>query len=176
MYKCIIIYYYYIYMISNKFLQLDPPINIKQNIDNVLFGKKSYNSQKIQDNITTRNVSDDVLDKNNNSGAPDDFFNKVMDDFEAGPNPKDEKTSDLFSELLLSIVDYSGSSEDEDIDSLLKNINSEISILENEIKQIRISASVYFSALPNNSNFDPSDYELITKINKFLEKYKGEDF
>ena len=163
-------------MISNKFLQLDPPINIKQNIDNVLFGKKSYNSQKIQDIITTRNVSNDVLDKNNNSGASDDFFNKVIDDFEAGPNPKDEETSDLFSELLLSIVDYSGSSEDEDIDSLLKNINSEISSLENEIKQIRISASVYFSALPNNSNFDPSDYELITKINKFLEKYKGEDF
>ena len=163
-------------MISNKFLQLDPPINVKQNIKNVLFKKKSYDSKKIEDNITTRNVSDDVLDKNNTSDAPDDFFNRVMDDFKVPIGIPNEKTSDLFSDLLLSIVDYSGSSEDEDIDSLLKNINSEISSLENEIKQIRISTSVYFSVIPNDFKFDTSDYDLITKINEFLKKYKDEDF
>ena len=99
-----------------------------------------------------------------------------MDDFNVPIGIPNEKTSDLFSDLLLSIVDYSGSSEDEDIDSLLKNINSEISSLENEIKQIRISTSVYFSVIPNNFKFDPSDHKLITKINEFLKKYKDEDF
>lgn len=156
-------------MISNKFLQLDPPINIKQNIDNVLFGKKSYNSQKIEDNITTRNVDDGVLSNNNS----DDFFNRVMDDFEVPTSIPDETTDEKFKELLLSIVNYSGAAEDENIDTLLQNIKTEIATIENEIKDIRIATSVYLSTVPSTYEFNENDAKLIEEINGFLERYRG---
>ena len=155
-------------MISNKFLQLDPPINIKQNINNVLFGKKKYSSQKIEDNITTRNVNDDVLSNNNS----DDFFNRVMDDFEAPTGIPDETTDDLFIDLLLSRVNYNGSAEDENIDTLLQNIKAEITNINNEIKEIRIATNVYLSSVPSSYEFNPDDAKLIENINGFLEKYK----
>lgn len=157
-------------MISDKFLHLDSPLNSKLNINDVILKKKKYSSQKIVDDITSRNVDVDTGVNNTNSDLT---FNFITDDFNENILDIKEETNDIFIKLLLCCTNYSSSSEDEDIDTLIKNIQTEIRDFDSEIQEIRSKKNVHLSNIPAGYKFDDDDAKTIEDINSFLDKYKG---
>jgi hypothetical protein len=157
-------------MISDKFLPLDSPLNSKLNISDVILKKKKYSSQKIVDDITSRNVDVDTGVNNTNSDLT---FNFITDDFNENILDIKEETNDIFIKLLLCCTNYSSSAEDEDIDTLIKNIQTEIRDFDSEIQEIRSKKNVHLSNIPAGYKFDDDDAKTIEDINSFLDKYKG---
>ena len=157
-------------MISDKFLPLDSPLNSKLNISNVILKKKKYSSQKIVDDITSRNID---VDAGVNDANTDLTFNFITDDFNENILDIKEETNDIFIKLLLCCTNYSSSAEDEDIDILIKNIQTEIRNFDSEIQEIRSKKNVHLSNIPAGYKFDSDDAKTIEDINSFLDKYKG---
>jgi hypothetical protein len=166
-------------MISNKLNELESPLNANINIQDVLLQIKNYASQKIDDDIISRNidgVSFNTSDKSTFS------FNYITDDFYENIIDIKEETNDIFVKLLLCCTNYSGEeNEDEDIDKLIQDINKEISDFDSLIQEVRMKKIVRLSSIPTEVKangktsiyqFSDKDAKLIEDINHFLNKYK----
>ena len=164
-------------MITNKLLQSDNPLNISTplQIKDILFEKKNYSSEILEGiDISVRNIDID-FDKNN---ALISNFNLIMDDFQENSMKIKEETNEIFIKLLLCCTNYSSSSENEDIDTLLKQINKEIKEFDKELREIRSRKDVLLANVPSEHNgksyrFSQNETGLIDEIDSFLQKYHG---
>jgi len=165
-------------MISEKILQGEVPLNPinKLTIKDVILQEKRYISQTIDDELMSRNVDMDSQEEKTE-------FNFVMDDFEEKQTIIKENTQDTLIKLLLCCTDYSGSSDNEDIDTLLKQIRGELTSFEQEIQKIRARKDVLLANVPTidkktgvTYGFDEHETQFISEIDAFLEKYKGYKF
>jgi hypothetical protein len=162
-------------MITNKTINLEYPINTDININDLLFKQIDYTSQKI-DNIVIRNVNDEFVKPSDDESNS---FNYVVDDFTNDNETKiDDDVHDKFDELLLSITDYSsGASGDENIDTLVKNINLKINTIQEKTQNLieDVNTTQSFYPLEKDGNiysFSGEERDVIEKVNTFLEKYK----
>ena len=101
-----------------------------------------------------------------------------MDDFQENSMKIKEETNEIFIKLLLCCTNYSSSSENEDIDTLLKQINKEIKEFDKELREIRSRKDVLLANVPSEYNgksygFSQNETNLIDKIDSFLQKYHG---
>jgi hypothetical protein len=163
-------------MISNKLLQLEPALNNKLNIYDLIIQSKNYTTEIIEDNITSRNINE------GNSGSSNASFNYVSDDFTENIFNIHEDANDIFKKLLLCCTNYSSSEDQEDIDVLINEIKKEISNFNTEIQEIRSKKIIHLSNFPTEVmdkdgskkiyEFSRDDANFIEKINGFLNKYK----
>jgi len=166
-------------MISNKLSQLESALNDTLNINDLIIQNKNYSSEKIEDNLTSRNIDEEG---SSNSGSSSMSFNYVSDDFYENVFNIHEDANDTFKKLLLCCTNYSSSEDQEDIDVLINEINKEIFNFNKEIQEIRSKKTIHLANFPTevideNGNkkiyeFSSEDAELIDRINSFLDKYK----
>jgi len=166
-------------MISNKLNELESPLNASINIRDVLLQVRNYSSQKIDDDIISRNIDGVSFNSSDNSAFS---FNYITDDFYENIIDIKEETNDIFMKLLLCCTNYSGSeNDDEDIDKLIQDINKEISDFDSLIQEVRMKKIIRLSSIPTEVKvdgekriyqFSEKDAKLIEDINKFLNKYK----
>ena len=147
-------------MISNKLSQLEPALNDTLNITDLIIQNKNFSSQKIEDNLTSRNIDEDG---SSISGSSSMSFNYISDDFYENVFKIHEDAYDIFKKLLLCCTNYSSSEDQEDIDVLINEINKEIFNFNKEIQEIRIKKTIHLANFPT---------KLIDRINSFLDKYK----
>lgn len=134
-------------MISNKINKLEYPLNANINIKDVLLKVTNYSSQKIDDDIISRNI-DGVASNSSDKSAFS--FNYITDDFYENVLDIKEETNDIFIKLLLCCTNYSGSeNEDEDIDKLIQDINKEISDFDALIQEVRMKKIIRLSSIPS---------------------------
>ena len=156
-------------MISNKLSQLEPALNDTLNITDLIIQNKNFSSQKIEDNLTSRNIDEDG---SSISGSSSMSFNYISDDFYENVFKIHEDAYDIFKKLLLCCTNYSSSEDQEDIDVLINEIN----------KEIRIKKTIHLANFPTEVidetgnkkiyEFSSEDAKLIDRINSFLDKYK----
>jgi hypothetical protein len=167
-------------MISNKINELEYPLNANINIKDVLLKVTNYSSQKIDDDIISRNIDGVSFNSSDKSAFS---FNYITDDFYENVLDIKEETNDIFIKLLLCCTNYSGSeNEDEDIDKLIQDINKEISDFDALIQEVRMKKIIRLSSIPTEVvdkdgkkriyQFSDKDAQLIEDINQFLNKYK----
>jgi len=165
-------------MISEKILQGEVPLNPinKLTIKDIILQEKQYVSQTIDDDLISRNIEVDSREEKTE-------FNFVMDDFEEKQVTIKENTQDILMKLILCCTDYSSSSDNEDIDTLLKQIRGELTSFEREIQKIRAKKDVLLANVPTidkktgvTYGFDEHETQFIGEIDAFLEKYKGYKF
>jgi phosphomevalonate kinase len=162
-------------MITNKNIDLEYPINTDININDLLFKQIDYTYQKI-DNVVIRNVNDEFVKA---SGDESNSFNYVVDDFTKDKEVEiDDDIYDKFDELLLSITDYSSATGgDDNIDTLLENINFKINTIQEQtqdlIQNINITQSFYpLQKGDKIYSFTKNERDVVEKVNTFLAKYK----
>jgi hypothetical protein len=166
-------------MISNKLSQLEPALNDTLNITDLIIQNKNFSSQKIEDNLTSRNIDEDG---SSISGSSSMSFNYISDDFYENVFKIHEDAYDIFKKLLLCCTNYSSSEDQEDIDVLINEINKEIFNFNKEIQEIRIKKTIHLANFPTEVidetgnkkiyEFSSEDAKLIDRINRFLDKYK----
>ena len=162
-------------MITNKIIDLEYPINTDININDLLFKQIDYTSQKIDD-VMIRNVDDEFVKALYDESIS---FNYVVDDFIEDPEVEiDDDIHDKFDELVLSITDYSsGATGDDNIDTLLENINFKINDIQEKTQNLIQNVNITQSFYPLQKDgkiysFTDDEKKDIEEANIFLAKYK----
>jgi hypothetical protein len=151
-------------MISKKYQSFQFPLTIDLDINNILIPDINYKESQIDDHIV-RSVNY-VIDKEEN------VFNKIINDCEDSKIFDIDKKSS-YNELILEKKPYE-EGEDENIETLIKNMQDKNDKIQNQIMKLRNFIFVTKSVLPGDKpeyNLIPHDEEFLEKINKLLEQF-----
>lgn len=176
---------------NNVYINPKPDIN-KLLFENKLFENKTYYIEEIEENLFSRNVHNDNINKETSDSSAlsfttvtNDFMQDAIDEIKENPNEK-------FMKLLLC-CNQPSSADEEDLDKLIENIKLEISEFESKIQALRVLTIAHFDVIPidykdhlkfvtNIEDFikthigTMSDVKVIENVNLLLEKFKGTNF
>jgi len=171
-------------LISSKLSILEQPLNTLLNIEDVLIPKINYTSVKLAKNTSTstststdkyiisRNISNEYNDSIT-SNLDNDTYNYIVDDFQKIDNPEKETLEEIYTNVILEKQTKGESDGDEDIDILIQNITSEISNINDQIKDNITITQILLANTPDNKNYSDDDITFIRELTKLLNKYKN---
>jgi hypothetical protein len=171
-------------LISSKLSILEQPLNTLLNIEDVLIPKINYTSVKLAKNTSTttstntdkyiisRNISNEYNDSIT-SNLDNDTYNYIVDDFQKIDNPEKETLEEIYTNVILEKQTKGESDGDEDIDILIQNITSEISNINDQIKDNITITQILLANTPDNKNYSEDDIKFIRDLTKLLNEYKN---
>jgi hypothetical protein len=173
-------------LISSKLSILEQPLNTLLNIEDVLIPKINYTSVKLAKNTSTstttststdkyiisRNISNEYNDSIT-SNLDNDTYNYIVDDFQKIDNPEKETLEEIYTNVILEKQTKGESDGDEDIDILIQNITSEISNINDQIKDNITITQILLANTPDNKNYSDDDITFINSLTELLNKYKN---
>jgi len=173
-------------LISSKLSILEQPLNTLLNIEDVLIPKINYTSVKLAKNVNTstttststdkyiisRNISNEYNDSIT-SNLDNDTYNYIVDDFQKIDNPEKETLEEIYTNVILEKQTKGESDGDEDIDILIQNITSEISNINDQIKDNITITQILLANTPDNKNYSDDDINFIRELTELLNEYKN---
>lgn len=173
-------------LISSKLSILEQPLNTLLNIEDVLIPKINYTSVKLAKNVNTststststdkyiisRNISNEYNDSIT-SNLDNDTYNYIVDDFQKIDNPEKETLEEIYTNVILEKQTKGESDGDEDIDILIQNITSEISNINDQIKDNITITQILLANTQDNKNYSDADIKFIDRLTDLLNKYKN---
>jgi len=173
-------------LISSKLSILEQPLNTLLNIEDVLIPKINYTSVKLAKNTSTstttststdkyiisRNISNEYNDSIT-SNLDNDTYNYIVDDFQKIDNPEKETLEEIYTNVILEKQTKGESDGDEDIDILIQNITSEISNINDQIKDNITITQILLANTPDNKNYSDDDINFIRDLTELLNEYKN---
>ena len=171
-------------LISSKLSILEQPLNTLLNIEDVLIPKINYTSVKLAKNTSTttstntdkyiisRNISNEYNDSIT-SNLDNDTYNYIVDDFQKIDNPEKETLEEIYTNVILEKQTKGESDGDEDIDILIQNITSEISNINDQIKDNITITQILLANTQDNKNYSVDDINFINSLTKLLNEYKN---
>ena len=173
-------------LISSKLSILEQPLNTLLNIEDVLIPKINYTSVKLAKNTSTstttststdkyiisRNISNEYNDSIT-SNLDNDTYNYIVDDFQKIDNPEKETLEEIYTNVILEKQTKGESDGDEDIDILIQNITSEISNINDQIKDNITITQILLANTPDNKNYSDDDINFIRELTELLNEYKN---
>ena len=176
-------------LISSKLSILEQPLNTLLNIEDVLIPKINYTSVKLAKNVNTntstttststdkyiisRNISNEYNDSIT-SNLDNDTYNYIVDDFQKIDNPEKETLEEIYTNVILEKQTKGESDGDDDIDTLIQNITSEISNINDQIKDNITITQILLANTQDNKNYSDADINFINSLTDLLNKYKNE--
>jgi hypothetical protein len=165
--------------ISNKTLPIEYPLNIRSANEeipfNMLLSKLNYtkniinvnstdeNNKQINEEITLRNVN---IKKEKNLSSYDLIFNDCKN-FDIN---YDESLEEKYNRIIYKKIEPS-EAEDEDVDSLTKNIILEIKKINNNIKMKHVKTLCIESFLNEKTTFVGDDADILNKCDEIFKKF-----
>jgi hypothetical protein len=143
------------------------PINIKHDINNLLFRDINYTSEKLEDGFISRNVN---FYENNKP-----TFVEIINDCKE----REIYEGDRFKDIILDKKDKGEDQEEETIDKLIKNMENKIKSIDDKIINTYKSSTLLEQTLPEDykqRKIDPKDKEILDKLNKILEKFSENQY
>ena len=173
-------------LISSKLSILEQPLNTLLNIEDVLIPKINYTSVKLAKNVNTstststntdkyiisRNISNEYNDSIT-SNLDNDTYNYIVDDFQKIDNPEKETLEEIYTNVILEKQTKGESDGDEDIDILIQNITSEISNINDQIKDNITITQILLANTPDGKSYSVDDINFISDLTELLNKYKN---
>ena len=175
-------------LISSKLSILEQPLNTLLNIEDVLIPKINYTSVKLAKNVSTstststttntdkyiisRNISNEYNDSIT-SNLDNDTYNYIVDDFQKIDNPEKETLEEIYTNVILEKQTKGESDGDDDIDTLIQNITSEISNINDQIKDNITITQILLANTQDNKNYSDADIKFIDRLTDLLNKYKN---
>ena len=177
-------------LISSKLSILEQPLNTLLNIEDVLIPKINYTSVKLAKNVNTstttstttstntdkyiisRNISNEYNDSIT-SNLDNDTYNYIVDDFQKIDNPEKETLEEIYTNVILEKQTKGESDGDEDIDILIQNITSEISNINDQIKDNITITQILLANTQDKKNYSDADINFIRQLTDLLNKYKN---
>ena len=177
-------------LISSKLSILEQPLNTLLNIEDVLIPKINYTSVKLAKNVNTntstttstststdkyiisRNISNEYNDSIT-SNLDNDTYNYIVDDFQKIDNPEKETLEEIYTNVILEKQTKGESDGDDDIDTLIQNITSEISNINDQIKDNITITQILLANTQDNKNYSDADINFIRQLTDLLNKYKN---
>jgi hypothetical protein len=173
-------------LISSKLSILEQPLNTLLNIEDVLIPKINYTSVKLAKNVNTststststdkyiisRNISNEYNDSIT-SNLDNDTYNYIVDDFQKIDNPEKETLEEIYTNVILEKQTKGESDGDEDIDILIQNITSEISNINDQIKDNITITQILLANTPDGKNYSVDDIKFIRDLTELLNEYKN---
>ena len=177
-------------LISSKLSILEQPLNTLLNIEDVLIPKINYTSVKLAKNVNTstttstttstntdkyiisRNISNEYNDSIT-SNLDNDTYNYIVDDFQKIDNPEKETLEEIYTNVILEKQTKGESDGDDDIDTLIQNITSEISNINDQIKDNITITQILLANTQDKKNYSDADINFIRQLTDLLNKYKN---
>ena len=171
-------------LISSKLSILEQPLNTLLNIEDVLIPKINYTSVKLAKNTSTttstntdkyiisRNISNEYNDSIT-SNLDNDTYNYIVDDFQKIDNPEKETLEEIYTNVILEKQTKGESDGDDDIDTLIQNITSEISNINDQIKDNITITQILLANTQDNKNYSDADINFIRQLTDLLNEYKN---
>ena len=182
-------------LISSKLSILEQPLNTLLNIEDVLIPKINYTSVKLANNVNTsttsstsststtntntdtyiisRNISDEYNDSIT-SNLDNDTYNYIVDDFQKIDVPEKETLEEIYTHVILEKQNKSDSADhDDDIDTLIQNITSEISTINDQIRDNITTTQILLANTPDAKNYSDVDIKFIGRLTDLLNEYKN---
>ena len=171
-------------LISSKLSILEQPLNTLLNIEDVLIPKINYTSVKLAKNVNTntttntdkyiisRNISNEYNDSIT-SNLDNDTYNYIVDDFQKIDNPEKETLEEIYTNVILEKQTKGESDGDDDIDTLIQNITSEISNINDQIKDNITITQILLANTQDNKNYSDADINFIRQLTDLLNEYKN---
>lgn len=176
-------------LISSKLSILEQPLNTLLNIEDVLIPKINYTSVKLANNVNTsttsstsststdkyiisRNISNEYNDSIT-SNLDNDTYNYIVDDFQKIDNPEKETLEEIYTHVILEKQTKGESDGDDDIDTLIQNITSEISNINDQIKDNITTTQILLANTPDAKNYSDADIKFIGRLTDLLNEYKN---
>ena len=171
-------------LISSKLSILEQPLNTLLNIEDVLIPKINYTSVKLAKNTSTttstntdkyiisRNISNEYNDSIT-SNLDNDTYNYIVDDFQKIDNPEKETLEEIYTNVILEKQTKGESDGDDDIDTLIQNITSEISNINDQIKDNITITQILLANTQDKKNYSDADINFIRQLTDLLNKYKN---
>ena len=171
-------------LISSKLSILEQPLNTLLNIEDVLIPKINYTSVKLAKNTNTntttntdkyiisRNISNEYNDSIT-SNLDNDTYNYIVDDFQKIDNPEKETLEEIYTNVILEKQTKGESDGDDDIDTLIQNITSEISNINDQIKDNITITQILLANTQDKKNYSDADINFIRQLTDLLNKYKN---
>ena len=177
-------------LISSKLSILEQPLNTLLNIEDVLIPKINYTSVKLAKNVNTntstttstststdkyiisRNISNEYNDSIT-SNLDNDTYNYIVDDFQKIDNPEKETLEEIYTNVILEKQTKGESDGDDDIDTLIQNITSEISNINDQIKDNITITQILLANTQDNKNYSVDDIKFIGRLTDLLKEYKN---
>ena len=161
-------------MITNKLSQIEPPLNYPDpnSIDTLLFKRIDYTKENIEvdgEELTSRNVNITPKPEKN-------LFNYISDDCNP-PVIFEEPTKQKYERLIKMQKPCDSSSNlEENIDSLISNMKSEISAINSKITKIRTLTRAPWAYLQEEDlNFEEEDKKILEECNEILQNFINEE-
>ncbi len=139
------------------------PLNMQQNIYKLLFKDIGYSSKTLEDGFISRDVN---FYENNKP-----TFSKIINDCQERPVFQDNK----FKEVILDIKEEGEQQSENDIDSLIKNMESRVKSVEDKIINTYKKTKLLEHSLPENyrtgERISQEDKNILIKLNSVLENF-----
>jgi len=175
-------------LISSKLSILEQPLNTLLNIEDVLIPKINYTSVKLAKNVNTntststttntdkyiisRNISNEYNDSIT-SNLDNDTYNYIVDDFQKIDVPEKETLEEIYTHVILEKQNKSDSADDDDIDILIQNITTEISTINDQIRDNITTTQILLANTQDNKNYSDADIKFIGRLTDLLNEYKN---
>lgn len=171
-------------LISSKLSILEQPLNTLLNIEDVLIPKINYTSVKLANNVNTststntdkyiisRNISNEYNDSIT-SNLDNDTYNYIVDDFQKIDNPEKETLEEIYTNVILEKQTKGESDGDEDIDILIQNITSEISNINDQIRDNITTTQILLANTPDGKSYSNAEKKFIGRLTDLLNEYKN---
>jgi hypothetical protein len=178
-------------LISSKLSILEQPLNTLLNIEDVLIPKINYTSVKLANNVNTsttsststtntntdkyiisRNISDEYNDSIT-SNLDNDTYNYIVDDFQKIDVPEKETLEEIYTHVILEKQNKSDSADDDDIDILIQNITTEISTINDQIRDNITTTQILLANTQDAKNYSDADIKFIGRLTDLLNEYKN---
>lgn len=144
------------------------PINVKHDINNLLFRDINYTSEKLEDGFISRNVN---FYENNKP-----TFAEIINDCKE----REIYEGDRFKDIILDKKDKGEDQEEETIAELIKNMENKIKAIDSKIISTYKSSTLLEQSLPEEYKqskvIDPKDKEILDKLNKILENFSNNEY
>ena len=102
-----------------------------------------------------------------------DTYNYIVDDFQKIDNPEKETLEEIYTNVILEKQTKGESDGDDDIDTLIQNITSEISNINDQIKDNITITQILLANTQDNKNYSVDDINFIRQLTELLNKYKN---
>lgn len=169
-------------IITNKYIsKLEDPINNPLEIKDIIFneGNMYYSKQINCSERTDVEITTRVMVDNNKplSKGEENIYNNVMNDFSETHTYKMGGTSSeieyLFKKTILDKHDDDAGEDDDDIDTMIKNINQDIRKKQNTIRNLITYTQIYLSTSGKEYlTTSVDDYSIIDKVNNALKQFE----
>ena len=122
--------------------------------------------------IISRNISNEYNDSIT-SNLDNDTYNYIVDDFQKIDNPEKETLEEIYTNVILEKQTKGESDGDDDIDTLIQNITSEISNINDQIKDNITITQILLANTQDKKNYSDADINFIRQLTDLLNKYKN---